>query len=265
MKSHTRLSPYLESCCVRASANVSYSNAAEDVQAYTGIKVSAKTQHRLVHRQQFSLPQLKTEVEELSIDGGKVRLRTELGAACVWRDYKAVSLHKHATGAWFYDNQGLINWVRSVPLSPVITCLGDGHDGIWNIIASLAPPTKRKEVLDWYHLKQNLYKVNAAYKRKRLCEVLLWRGDVDAANALFSKSNRKSARNFCTYLEKHRHRIVNYHDFHAQGVSIASGRVESAVKQLDRRIQISGAQWLEQNIPQVLAQRCAYLNGMLFS
>lgn len=147
MKSHTRLSPYLESCCVRASANVSYSNAAEDVQAYTGIKVSAKTQHRLVHRQQFSLPQLKTEVEELSIDGGKVRLRTELGAACVWRDYKAVSLHKHATGAWFYDNQGLINWVRSVPLSPVITCLGDGHDGIWNIIASLAPQLNERRFL----------------------------------------------------------------------------------------------------------------------
>ncbi len=223
---------------MRSSANVSYEDAARDVQAYTGIKVSAKTQHRLVHRQQFSLPQVKTEVEELSIDGGKVRLRTELGYACVWRDYKAVSLHGHATGAWFYDNKGLTNWVRSVPLSSVITCLGDGHDGIWNLIAAIAPKHQRREILDWYHLKQNLYKVNAAYKRKRLCEVLLWRGDVDAASALFQNSNRKSAQNFYAYLEKHRHRIVNYHEFHAQGISIASGRVESAVKQLDRRLQI---------------------------
>lgn len=244
---------------------MSYSNAAQDVQAYTGIKVSAKTQQRLVHRQHFSLPQLKTEVEELSIDGGKVRLRTELGAACVWRDYKALSLHKYATGAWFYDNHGLINWVRSVPLSPVVTCLGDGHDGIWNLITAIAPVHRRRDVLDWYHLKQNLYKVSAAYKRKRLCEVLLWRGDVDAASALFKKSNRKSAQNFYAYLEKHRHRIVNYHEFHSQGISIATGQVESAVKQIDRRLQISGAQWLEQNVPQVLAQRCAYLNGMLSS
>jgi len=185
---------------VRSSANVSYEDAARDVQEYTGIKVSAKTQQRLVHRQEFRLPQVKAEVEELSIDGGKVRLRTELGYACVWRDYKAVSLHSHATGAWFYDNQGLTNWVRSVPLSPVITCLGDGHDGIWNIIAAIAPKQQRREILDWYHLKQNLYKVNAAYKRLRLCEVLLWCGDVDAASALFTKSNRKTAQKFCAYL-----------------------------------------------------------------
>lgn len=111
---------------MRSSANVSYENAARDVQEYTGIKVSAKTQQRLVHRQEFQLPQVKTEVEELSIDGGKIRLRTEVGYACVWRDYKAVSLHGHATGAWFYDNQGLIDWVKSQRLSPVITCIGDG-------------------------------------------------------------------------------------------------------------------------------------------
>jgi hypothetical protein len=39
--------------------------------------------------------------------------------------------------------------------------------------------------------------------------------------------------------------------------------VESAIKQIGRRIKISGAQWNEQNIPQVLAHRVAYLNGMI--
>jgi hypothetical protein len=42
---------------------------------------------------------------------------------------------------------------------------------------------------------------------------------------------------------------------------IGSGAVESLVKQIDRRVQISGAQWNSQNLPQVLKQRCAYLNG----
>jgi hypothetical protein len=38
---------------------------------------------------------------------------------------------------------------------------------------------------------------------------------------------------------------------------------ESAVKQIDRRLQISGAQWKQENVPQVLGHRCAYLNGLI--
>ncbi|AFZ55655.1 hypothetical protein Anacy_0040 [Anabaena cylindrica PCC 7122] len=45
--------------------------------------------------------------------------------------------------------------------------------------------------------------------------------------------------------------------------SIGSGSVESAVKQIDRRTKISGAQWEQENVPQVLAHRSAYLNGLL--
>ncbi|MCY7276561.1 MAG: ISKra4 family transposase, partial [Phormidesmis sp. CAN_BIN44] len=43
--------------------------------------------------------------------------------------------------------------------------------------------------------------------------------------------------------------------------SIGSGSVESAVKQIGARIKLSGAQWKAGNVPQVLLQRCAYLNG----
>jgi hypothetical protein len=45
-------------------------------------------------------------------------------------------------------------------LSPILTCLGDGHDGIWKVIETFGKnqvPIKR-EVLDWYHLKENLYR-----------------------------------------------------------------------------------------------------------
>jgi hypothetical protein len=37
--------------------------------------------------------------------------------------------------------------------------------------------------------------------------------------------------------------------------SIGSGAVESAIKQIGRRVQLSGAQWNRENVPQVLAQR----------
>ncbi|WP_218079294.1 hypothetical protein [Anthocerotibacter panamensis] len=36
VKSSTQLSPWLEPCCVRLSANVSYANAQRDLQALTG-------------------------------------------------------------------------------------------------------------------------------------------------------------------------------------------------------------------------------------
>ena len=59
-------------------------------------------------------------------------------------------------------------------------------------------------------------------------------------------------------------RIINYEYHQAEQIcSIDSGSVESAVKQVDRRTKISGAQWKQENVPQVLAHRCAYLNGLL--
>ena len=40
--------------------------------------VAEKTQQRLVHRHQFDEPKCKSRVEEISADGGKVRLRTKV-------------------------------------------------------------------------------------------------------------------------------------------------------------------------------------------
>jgi hypothetical protein len=82
----------------------------------TGIAVSHSTQQRLVHRYAFEeLPSNpEVEVEEMSIDGGKVRLRTAKGKALIWRDYKAVSFHQreHLTCAMSinaYSSQKLEN------------------------------------------------------------------------------------------------------------------------------------------------------------
>jgi len=74
----------------------------------------------------------------------------------------------------------------------------------------------------------------------------------------------KEAKNFCDYINKHSHRIVNYSYYSEEQIcSVASGAVESAVKQIDRRTKISGSQWHQENVPQVLAHRCAYLNGLI--
>jgi hypothetical protein len=68
---------------------VSYQRAAEDIEYLTGIEVSKSVQQRLGHRQNFELPQVQSTVEELSVDGGNIRIRTPVGQACDWKGYKA--------------------------------------------------------------------------------------------------------------------------------------------------------------------------------
>jgi len=120
------------------------------------------------------------------------------------------------------------------------------------------------EILDWFHLIENLHKVGGSLKRLKQAETLLWQGKVSETIELISPLKRKPAQNFCNYLETHRHRIINYNYYQQEEIcSIGSGAVESTVKQIDRRLKISGAQWKRENVPQVLKHRCAYLNDML--
>jgi hypothetical protein len=77
LDANQKISPYLEECCLRASANVSYDHAAKDIQKYTGISISASTQKRIVQRHEFPEIECGQERAEISVDGGKVRLRTE--------------------------------------------------------------------------------------------------------------------------------------------------------------------------------------------
>lgn len=76
VKPYARVSPLLEKCCLRVSANASYENAESDIEALTGVKVSDTTLHRQVLKHEYQLPEARQTVSEISIDGGKVRLRT---------------------------------------------------------------------------------------------------------------------------------------------------------------------------------------------
>lgn len=72
---HSQISPLLEKCCLRLTANESYQNTEAESEALTGIKVGHTTLHRLVQRTEFSVTDAKGAVTEVSVDGGKVRLR----------------------------------------------------------------------------------------------------------------------------------------------------------------------------------------------
>jgi hypothetical protein len=247
------------------SANVSYAHGAEDVELFTGMGVSAKTQQRLVQRQSFDAPAVSETVQEASIDGGTVRLSVEPGQQPLWKQYQAVHLAPmkiHA--AWLEDNPALMEWFNHQPLAVTITCLGDGHDGIWNLFDQVSSAIERREILDWFHWMENLEKVGGSLNRLAQARILLWQGKVDETLKLFEDCQLHKAQCFCQDLQKHRHRIPNYDDLQAENVcSIGSGAVESTIKQIDPRWQISGARWQPEHVPQVLAYRCAYLNHLL--
>lgn len=222
LRPHSQLSPYLEACCLRASASVSYQRAAEDVKYATGIEVTKSVQQRLVHRQNFEFPQEQSMVEELSVDGGNIRIRTPVGKPCDWKGYKAVRLHNlQAMAASFQENNLVIDSVNNQPLALTLTCIGDGHDGIWNIVREFTPQTERREILDWFHLMENLYKIGGSMQRIHTVKELFWQGNVDDAIATFAECQLKQTLNFCVYLKKHRHRIVNYQYYQAEQICSA--------------------------------------------
>jgi hypothetical protein len=183
--------------------------------------------------------------------------------------------------ASFNQNDIIIDWANEQPLAKPVTCLGDGHDGVWNIFKEISCEQDRREILDWFHLNENLQKVaesailgfpqvqhlfktGGSIKRLKQAETYLWKGDVSSATALFTELKKKPAVNFCKYLEKHKERIVNYEMLQRDNVcSIGSGAVESGIKQIARRVKISGASWKSEHVGQILAHRCAYLNGLI--
>lgn len=240
--------------------NESFVNAERDLEILTGIKVAHSTQHRLVNRYELPEPKTNKRAKSLSVDGGTVRLRTPRGRQSEWKNYKAVKIHDRIGMAFFQENESLLSWVNQQPLSQNVTCLGDGHDGVWNIIEQIGTSEPRREVLDWYHLKENLHKVGGSIRRLKRVENYLWHGLVDDAIAEFKNLSKKQAKNFQNYLHKHRSRIPDYQLYQELGICIGSGSVESWIKQIASRVKIVGAQWNSKNVSQILKLRCAYLN-----
>jgi len=255
------LSPHLEKCCLLLVGNESFANAERDLKMLTGIYVPHSTQHRLLERYKLPAPETTEKVEALSIDGGNVRLRTHEGEESVWKNYKAVKVHGQVGAAFFQNNPDLLAWVNSQPQSESITCLGDGHDGVWNLFKQIGTIEQRREVLDWYHLIENLHRVGGSLKRLRRAKNQLWQGSTLEAIAEFVGVRSKQSEKFQKYLRKHQSRIPDYQNYQQQGIDIGSGAVESLIKQMGARIKIVGAQWNEKNVPQILRLRCAYLNN----
>jgi len=109
-----------------------------------------------VHRQTFEMPEVKQFVEELSVDG--VRFASALPGNPALGKNK-VRLHD-LEAISIFPRQRCPDRVGQPPTACLTNHLfRDGHDGVWNIIDEIAPNGERREILDWYHLMENLHKV----------------------------------------------------------------------------------------------------------
>ncbi len=159
VRAHRPWSPVIEKCSLRTCAQLSYGEAEAQIRMLMGVSIGHSSLHRLVNQTPLPASEGDTVSNQVSIDGGKIRLRHESGG--VWQDYKAVSLSDGRCDAFFQDNDQLQTWSTQQPLSPTLVLLGDGHDGIWNIARTFGgdPVHHRCEILDWFHLMENLAKV----------------------------------------------------------------------------------------------------------
>jgi len=81
---------------------------------------------------------------------------------------------------------------------------------------------------------------------------------------LFRDCKLKQAHNFSEYLTKHRHRLSIMSIFRlSRFVQLAQVLLSPQSNKLTTDEYRFQAQWNQENVPQVLAHRCAYLNGLI--
>lgn len=123
------------------------------------------------------------------------------------------------------------------------------------MIGLVAPNGQRREILDWYHLIENLNKVGGSQRRINEAQAYLWMGQVEKAKQLFINLTKKAAQNFCLYLNKHRERIVNYHYYQSNQIcsigSLCRGISHQTNWSSDQNFSLHFGN--ERNVPQVLA------------
>jgi hypothetical protein len=78
--------------------------------------------------------------------------------------------------------------------------------GVWNLVKEFGTEKfERLEILDWYHLKENLYKIGGSLKRLKAAESLLWQGRIEPIQALFNNCRGKQAKKFIASERKTSH------------------------------------------------------------
>jgi len=166
-------------------------------------------------------PSTKQGISEISVGESDCEESQKLA---VTGDYKAVRLQSIYYGAFFDDNQELIMSIAKIaqPTGFVWEMVIKEFEFSFRVWHSSA---QRWEILDWYHLKENLYKVVA--QSRDLERLKLFCGVMSRQLKLYLPLPGKSKQFLCLS-DQHCHRIVNYEYYQAEQIcSIGSGAVVS--------------------------------------
>ncbi len=155
-----------------------------------------------------------------------------------------------------------------------IALLGDGADWLWKHMTTCFP--KGRQVLDYYHCVEHIYKVAKAQYGEKSPKGLEWVesticrlffaevGNVIAGLRRMQPKDTESSeeiRKLIGYLTNNRERI-HYKGDRRGGYPIGSGGIESANKFIcHTRMKRSGAWWVKETGNEMLRIRCAVYNG----
>lgn len=164
---------------------------------------------------------------------------------------------------------------EQIPCNQVrIALLGDGADWLWKHMTTCFP--KGRQVLDYYHCAEHIYRVANTHYGQGTEQALEWVESTmcrlfyaEVTNVIgglrkMKPTNDESAeeiRKLIGYLGNNRHRI-HYRGDLIGGYPIGSGGIESANKFIcHTRMKRSGAWWVKETGNEMLRIRCAIYNG----
>jgi len=155
-----------------------------------------------------------------------------------------------------------------------IALLGDGADWLWKHMRACFP--QGREILDYYHCAEHIYKVAKVQYGEGTIEALEWaestitrlffaevKGVIAGLGRMKprTKEAQEEIRKLIGYLQNNREKI-HYRSDRKGGYPIGSGGIESANKFISHtRLKRSGAWWIKENGNAMLRIRCAIYNG----
>ena len=155
-----------------------------------------------------------------------------------------------------------------------IGLLGDGADWLWKHMSRCFP--KGRQILDYYHCLEHIYKVAKAQYGEKSLQALQWVESTicrlffaEIDNVIWglhrmrpkNSETEEEIRKLIGYLDHNRER-VHYQGDRIGGYPIGSGGIESANKFIcHTRMKRSGAWWVKETGNDMLRIRCAIYNG----
>ncbi len=162
---------------------------------------------------------------------------------------------------------------RRVPEAHDSVVCGDGAPWIWNL--ALEHFGDSRQVVDWYHATEHLYKAahlafgegsGEAIRHAKALETPLYQGHAPQVAATLREwaaefpSAAKTLQGEAGYFENNRRRM-QYLELREDGFPIGSGMVESGCKQFRARFDGAGMRWSREGAERMIPVRAAIMSG----